>query len=230
MSTVKISALNLLTQANLDSANDELPIVDDGAGETKKISPKSLVGGSLADVDITWNNIATTFTAFDMAVTDTASDAASLLANWTVGGSDRLKLTKDGHLTVVGYLRSSGANTGVGYATGAGGAVTQLTSRTTAVTLNKTCGQITMFAGTLAGHEADEFTLNNTSISSTDTVVVSIASGCAAATRKYYTCTVTSVSTNSCTISVGNNDNSTIPATGTDAPVISFAVIKAVTA
>ena len=230
MATKKISDLNLLAQVNLDSANDELAIVDDGASETKKITPKSLIGGSLADVDITWNNVATTFTGFDMAITDTSSAAGSMLANWTVGGSDRFKVTKDGHLTVSGYLRSTADNAGIGYATGAGGTVTQLTSRTTAVTLNKICGEITLVAGTIAGHEADEFTLNNTSISSTDTVVVSIKSGCTAATRKYYTARVTSVSTNACTISVGNIDNGTIPTAGTDTPVLSFAVIKAVTA
>jgi hypothetical protein len=214
MSTVKISALNLLTQANLDSANDELPIVDDGAGETKKISPKSLVGGSLADVDITWNNVATTFKAFDMAVTDTASD----------GGSDRLKLTKDGHLTVVGYLRSSGANTGVGYATGAGGTVTQLTSKSTAVTLNKTCGAITMNNAQLNRSTAVSFTLNNTSISSGDAVIVNIKSG---ATVDAYTVNVTAVATNSCRIQLRNF------LSGTDlseAVVLTFAVIKAVTA
>lgn len=224
MSTVKISALNLLTQANLDSANDELPIVDDGAGETKKISPKSIVGGSLADIDITWNNVATTFTAFDMAVTDTASDAASLLANWTVGGSDRFKLTKDGHLTVVGYLRSSGANTGVGYATGAGGTVTQLTSKSTAVTLNKTCGAITMHNAQLNRQTAVSFTLNNTSISSGDAVIVNIKSG---ATVDAYIPAVTAVATNSCRIQVYN------VLSGTDlseAIVLTFAVIKAVTA
>lgn len=224
MSTVKISALNLLTQANLDSANDELPIVDDGAGETKKISPKSLVGGSLADVDITWNNVATTFTAFDMAITDTASDAASLLANWTVGGSDRLKVTKDGHLTVVGYLRSSGANTGVGYATGAGGTVTQLTSKSTAVTLNKMCGQITMHNATLNRSSGVSFTLNNTSISSGDAVIVNIKSG---ATLNSYGVCVHAIATNSCVIQLYNLTS------GTDlseAVVLTFAVIKAVTA
>ena len=224
MSTVKISALNLLTQANLDSANDELPIVDDGAGETKKISPKSLVGGSLADVDITWNNVATTFTAFDMAVTDTASDAASLLANWTVGGSNRFKVTKDGHLSVVGYLRSSGANTGVGYETGAGGAVTQLTSKSTAVTLNKMCGQITMHNATLNRSSGVSFTLNNTSISSGDAVIVNIKSG---ATLNSYGVCVHAIATNSCVIQLYNLTS------GTDlseAVVLTFAVIKAVTA
>jgi hypothetical protein len=122
------------------------------------------------------------------------------------------------------------ATQGTGYAAGAGGAVTQLTSRTTGVTLNQACGQITLFAGSLAGHEADEFTLTNSEIGANDLVVVNIKSGAAAGTRKYYTVTVTSVSAGSCTISIGNNDNGTLPATGTDTLVLGFAVIKGVIA
>jgi hypothetical protein len=121
------------------------------------------------------------------------------------------------------------ATQGTGYATGAGGTVTQLTSRTTGVTLNQACGEITLFAGSLSGHEADEFTLTNSEIAATDVVVVNIKSGAAAGTRKYYTIGVTSVSAGSCTISIGNNDNGTLPATGTDTLVLSFAVIKGVT-
>jgi hypothetical protein len=121
------------------------------------------------------------------------------------------------------------ATQGAGYATGAGGTVTQLTSRTTGVTLNQACGEITLVAGTLAGHEADEFTLTNSEIAATDVVVVNIKSGAGVAERKYYTVTVTSVSAGSCTISIGNNDNGAVPATGTDTLVLSFAVIKGVT-
>jgi hypothetical protein len=116
-----------------------------------------------------------------------------------------------------------------GYATGAGGTVTQLTSRTTGVTLNQACGEITLFAGSLAGHEADEFALTNSEIAASDVVIVNIKSGAAAGTRKYYTIAVTSVSAGSCTISIGNNDNGALPATGTDTLVLSFAVIKGVT-
>lgn len=116
-----------------------------------------------------------------------------------------------------------------GYATGAGGTVTQLTSRTTGVTLNQACGEITLVAGTLAGHEADEFALTNSEIAASDVVIVNIKSGAAAGTRKYYTVGVTSVSAGSCTISVGNHDNGTIPAAGTDTLVLSFAVVKGVT-
>jgi hypothetical protein len=97
------------------------------------------------------------------------------------------------------------------------------------VTLNQACGEITTFAGSLSGHEADEFTLTNSEIAATDVVVVNIKSGATAATRKYYTIVVTSVSAGACTISIGNNDNGTLPATGTDTLVLSFAVIKGVT-
>lgn len=121
------------------------------------------------------------------------------------------------------------ATQGTGYATGAGGTVTQLTSRTTGVTLNQACGEITLFAGSLAGHEADEFTLTNSEIGANDLVVVNIKSGAAAGTRKYYTIGVTSVSAGSCTISIGNNDNGAVPATSTDTLVLSFAVVKGVT-
>jgi hypothetical protein len=116
-----------------------------------------------------------------------------------------------------------------GYATGAGGTVTQLTSRTTGVTLNQACGEITLVAGTLAGHEADEFALTNSEIAASDVVIVNIKSGAAAGTRKYYTVGVTSVSAGSCTISVGNHDNGALPAAGTDTLVLSFAVVKGVT-
>ena len=118
----------------------------------------------------------------------------------------------------------------LGYTTGAGGTVTQLTSRTTGVTLNQITGEIVLFAGTIAGHEADEFTLTNSEIGANDVVVVSIKSGCAAGTRKYYQTQVVEVAAGSCVISVGNLDNGTIPSTGTDSPVLQFAVIKSVVA
>jgi hypothetical protein len=116
-----------------------------------------------------------------------------------------------------------------GYAAGAGGTVTQSTSRTTGVTLNKVCGEITLFAGSLTSHDADEFTLTNSEIAASDVVVVSIKSGAAAGTRKFYVVTVTSTSAGSCTISLGSIRNAAIPAAGTETLVLSFAIIKGVT-
>jgi|LakMenE18May11ns_1017448.scaffolds.fasta_scaffold9916468_3 hypothetical protein len=119
------------------------------------------------------------------------------------------------------------ATQNLGYTTGAGGTVTQLTSRTTGVTLNKICGQITLVASGISGHEADEFVLTNSTIGANDIVVVCIKSGAAAGTRKYYHTQVVEVTAGSCIISVGNMDNNSI---GSESPVLSFAVIKGVIA
>jgi hypothetical protein len=118
------------------------------------------------------------------------------------------------------------ATTSIGYSAGTGGSVVQATSRTTGVTLNKITGEITLFAGTVSGHDADEFTLTNSAIGANDVLILGIKSGCAAATRKYYQVHVVSTAAGSCVISVGNIDNATIPATGTDSPVIQFTILK----
>lgn len=59
----------------------------------------------------------------------------------------------------------------LGYGPGAGGTVTQATSKATAVTLNKPCGVITMHNAALAAGAAVIFRLNNSLIALTDTVV-----------------------------------------------------------
>jgi hypothetical protein len=230
MATKRISQFNALAQVDVDSAADVLPIVDTGAGETKKITPKALAGAAMADLVAVWNNVATTFSGIKLDVTDTASAAGSMLINLLVGGAARFQVTKAGAVTAASSIRSTSASGGVGYATGAGGAVTQATSRTTGVTLNAICGQITLFAAAIAGHEADQFVLTNSAIEPGDVVVVSIKSGLTAGTAKYYHVQVVAVNTGQCTISVGNIDNGTVPAAGTDTPVLTFAVIKAVAA
>lgn len=230
MATKKISALTSLAQGSIDPAADVLPIVDTGSTETKKATAAAIVGKAIGALSDTWNAALTTFTARKFNVTDTASAAASLLDDLQVGGVSKWSVRKDGAATAAGFIKSASDSGGIGYTNGAGGAVTQLTSRTTGVTLNKICGTITLVAGTIAGHEADEFVLTNSAIAATDVVVVNIKSGLAAGTAKYYRVGVTAVAAGSCTISVGNLDNGTVPAAGTDTPVLSFAVIKAVAA
>ena len=230
MATKKISALTSIAQGSIDPATDVLPIVDTSSTETKKATAAALVGNAIGALADTWNNVLTTFTARKFNVTDTASASASLLDDLQVGGVSKWSVRKDGAATAAGFIKSTSATDGIGYATGAGGAVTQITSRSTGVTLNKICGTITLVAATISGHEADEFVLTNSAIAATDVVVISIKSGLAAGTAKYYRVGVTAVAAGSCTISVGNLDNATIPSAGTDTPVLSFAVIKAVAA
>lgn len=116
------------------------------------------------------------------------------------------------------------ATTSIGYPTGAGGTVTQATSKSTGVTLDKICGRITMNNATLNRVTSVTFTLTNSFIAATDVIIVNIASG---ATAGAYTITVEVVAAGSCNISLHNL------LTGTDlseAVALNFAVIKAVNA
>ncbi|MBA2706343.1 MAG: hypothetical protein H0U59_00880 [Gemmatimonadaceae bacterium] len=70
-------------------------------------------------------------------------------------------------------LQSSGALGAIGYATGAGGAVTQITSAATTVVLSKPCGQITTVALTTAAAAEERFTVTNTIVAATDTIILS---------------------------------------------------------
>ncbi len=119
----------------------------------------------------------------------------------------------------VATLARSASTGNLGFATGAGGAVTQITSRTTGVTLNKACGAITLF--TAAGSAtAATFTVTNSAVAATDTVIVCCKSG----TNVYLTW-VTAVAAGSFNITF-----QTTGGTSSDAPVFNFAVIKAVAA
>lgn len=60
----------------------------------------------------------------------------------------------------------------LGYATGAGGTATQATNKTTAVTLNKLTGQITLAAGSLASGASATFVLNNNLLVASDQLIV----------------------------------------------------------
>ena len=63
---------------------------------------------------------------------------------------------------------------GLGYGTGSGGSVTQATNKTTAVTLNKPTGKITMNAAALASNGTSPFQLLNNLLTATDTLLVNV--------------------------------------------------------
>ena len=65
----------------------------------------------------------------------------------------------------------------IGYSAAAQGSVTQLTDKSTAVTLNKSMGRITMNNASLATATNATFTLNNSTISANDTVILTISGG-----------------------------------------------------
>lgn len=111
----------------------------------------------------------------------------------------------------------------IGYDTGTGGQITQGTSRTTAVTLNKLAGLITLFTTTLAAATGQSFALNNTNIVAGDMVLVQHQAG---GTQGLYNFSVvTGAST--ATITVRNNSAGASPS---EAPVLQFFVLKAAVA
>jgi len=106
----------------------------------------------------------------------------------------------------------------LGYTAEASGTVTQLTDKSTAVTLNKSAGQITMNGAELANATNVTFTLTNSGISAKDVVILSVSSG---ATAGAYNCWVSGKSTGSCTITLRNLSGGAL----SEAVVINFAVI-----
>ena len=143
------------------------------------------------------------------------SGDAVIVQGGTGGATEWGRFNSTG-LKVTGNLVSSGTG-GVGYTTGAGGAVTQQTNRTTGVTINKTCGSITLVSA--AGSTSIQaFTVTNSTVAATDTVQVSQKSG----TDKYRIY-VTAVAAGSFEISYA-----TLSGTTTEQPVFNFSVIKAV--
>lgn len=130
-------------------------------------------------------------------------------------------------LVTSGQIRSSrGAPTGgIGYATGAGSSVTQITSRSTAVTINALCGTITTDTTSLAAEAAAAFVVNNTAVDIGDVVLVAQRSGAVGAMTDVV---VVAVAAGSFTLSVMNN-NAAAGTAETGAIIINFLVLKAVT-
>tara|TARA_R110002126_G_scaffold137660_1_gene282091 strand:- start:33 stop:446 length:414 start_codon:yes stop_codon:yes gene_type:complete len=106
-----------------------------------------------------------------------------------------------------------------GYTTAAQGTVTQLTSKSTAVTLNKSAGVITMNNASLATATNATFTLNNNLISANDAVVLTISGG--QATPGSYNVFANSLAAGSVSITLRNISGGSL----SEAIVINFALI-----
>lgn len=104
-----------------------------------------------------------------MTVNVALAGGAGTIASWAVHPASPLSLSArfgtDGSLVLTG----AGA---LGYGTGSGGAVTQVTSKAAPVTLNKSNGQITMNAASLAAGESVVFSLGNSLLELGDVLIV----------------------------------------------------------
>jgi len=151
---------------------------------------------------------------------------AAAVTGTTITASTKFAGSLDGTVGAISVHNVTGTNllatTTLGYANSSGGTVTQATSKTTAVTLDKINGEIVMNGEALADDATAAFTLTNSKIAATDVVIVNVASGVAVAGS--YQVTVGAVAAGSCSISVLNVSG----ASRTDTIKLNFAVIKAV--
>jgi hypothetical protein len=223
------SKISALTSATTPAAGTEvLPIVQSSA--TKQISIANLTAGRAVAADTLTVNAggsanqllgyasATFIWGAGRIVNGLALDSFDYIDFYTGStsgprtGTSKFRVSTSGNATVM----TAG---GLGYGTGAGGTVTQGTSRTTGVTLSKPTGAITMFsaAGSVV---AATFTVTNTLVAATDTIILNQKSG-----TNLYVLLVTAVAAGSFNITFY-----TTGGVATDAPVINFAIIKGVTA
>ena len=111
------------------------------------------------------------------------------------------------------------ATTELGYTAAARGAVTQLTDKSTAVTLNTSAGRITMNNASLATATNATFTLNNSTISANDAVILTISGG--QTTPGSYNVFANSLAAGSVSITLRNISGGSL----SEAIVINFAII-----
>lgn len=129
------------------------------------------------------------------------------------GGSERMRIDTSGNVLVTNPC-------GLGYGTGAGGVVTQATDKSTAVTLNKPTGQITMNGAALAAGASVQFTVNNSLVDYADNVLLTLNwSG-------NYRAHVISVVHGIFIIQLTNTSGTS----ASDAVLLNFAIIKGATA
>lgn len=197
MADTKISALPVATTPL--SGAEIVPLVQSGVTRQTTVDAISAAAGSSSTV---------------VGITDIGTAPNEVPLNQYLG----TMAFQDADAVSVGYIRSN-ATTGSGYALGAGSTVTQITSRTTGVTINAACGAITLVSAAGTTTPAS-FTVTNSSVAATDVIILNQKSG-----TDEQVLLVTAVAAGSFQITAYTTGGTT-----TEQPVINFAVIKAVTA
>jgi hypothetical protein len=216
--THNFSDLFLATGALLNYANGNVVVTHSsgiltmGTGELRITTPgtNSASVPTLGSTSTLTNKTLTSPTITNPTVT-TGSFTSPALTTPTIG------VATGTSLAVTGLITSSGT-AGVGYATGAGGTVTQATSKVTAFTLSKTTGQITFAADQLDAGETNSATWTNTTIAATDVVVFNHVSGGTIGAYDFNA----QCGSGTATINITNRTAGNL----SESPVVQFCVIK----
>lgn len=155
----------LLFQTSTANGNTTIGAIPNGSGSASGFA-------AYAKSDVTNTELLTVYaTATSSVVAATKSGSGNFTPLLLFAGDlERLRIDP----TTGNVLATSGA---LGYGVGAGGAVVQGTSKSTAVTLNKPSGQITMHNAALAAGATVGFQFNNSLVTTTDGLVVNCIGG-----------------------------------------------------
>lgn len=136
--------------------------------------------------------------------------------NLSGGTVDATSVTSSGEVT------SSSPTAGVGYATGAGGYVHQLTNKSTSVTLNKKCGHIQTHSASLDANAVVAFEFLNSCIDVDSVIIFNAQTGTAGA----YHITTYNIAGGQCVIAIRNMTDGAL----SENLHINFAIINSVSA
>ena len=206
-------ANRLSFQTNVSNGNTTIPFIPNGTGTITILQCLTSPTENYSSLELRADS------GIDARIrADKKGTGIYLPMTFYTGGAERLRIDTSGNVLATG----SG---GLGYGTGSGGTVTQLTSKSTAVTLNKPCGHIIMNNSALAAGGIVHFLLNNSLISLNDTVVATFKDASADDIRLYRVEAI-SQGTGYSWIKITNTHSLALA----ESPVITFAILKGATA
>jgi hypothetical protein len=235
-STANVTGGNILT-AGLISATGNITGGNISTGG-RITATANVVGGNIttagivsATANITGGNILTAgivsatgnLTAGNVFLSGNIADTTALTITSGSGGNITLSpagiVVATANIFSTGGIFSNSITAGVGYSVGAGASIVQSGNRAAGVSINSMCGAITLVSA--AGNTTPTtFTMTNNTIAQADTIILNQRSG-----TNLYNLLVSNVQAGSANITVF-----TTGGTVTEAPVINFAVFKAVQA
>lgn len=215
-----------LAASKVFTVNNTLTI--NGTDGTTMTYPTTSASIARTDAAQTFSGVQTFST--HLVVEGVTSTGATGTGNFVFATSPTLTTPVIGAATGTSLAATAGITSsgtaGIGYATGAGGTVTQITNRSTGVTLSKISGVITTINTSLAAETAATFVVTNTLVAITDVVVLSMQSGSNGGNTTVQVVTTTN---GSFSITVANQ-NASGGTAETGAILINFVVIKGVSA